>query len=177
MFVKGFLLGDGISGIYKFKSGIKFCWHINNLDFSLIQKLQRFCKDIWNDISFETYDIREPSQIYKISSCRKKIALEFKNFYTKKKEKRIPCEILNETVENRKWFLIGFYAVDRNRRNKQKNISFSQKNKITISGLNYLCQSLGLKTCISMRDDKFNIFDMISVRNQSDKKVHKIKNL
>ena len=73
--------------------------------------------------------------------------------------------------------MIGFYAADGNRRNKQKNISFSQKNKITISGLKYLCQSLGLKTCISMRVDKFNIFEMITVKNQSDEKVHKIKNL
>ena len=53
----------------------------------------------------------------------------------------------------------------------------TQKNKITISGLNYLCQSLGLKTCIGMRDDKFNIFHLITVNNISDKKVHKIVNL
>ena len=46
-----------------------------------------------------------------------------------------------------------------------------------MSGLNYLCQSLGLKTCISMRDDKFTIFQMITVKNQSDEKVCKIKNL
>ena len=46
-----------------------------------------------------------------------------------------------------------------------------------MSGLNYLCQSLELKTCISMRDDKFNIFDMISFKSQSDEKFHKIKNI
>ena len=46
-----------------------------------------------------------------------------------------------------------------------------------MSCLNYLCQSLVLKTCISMRDDKFNIFDMITVKNQSDDKVYKIRNL
>ena len=46
-----------------------------------------------------------------------------------------------------------------------------------MSGLNYLCQSPGLQTCISMRDDKFKIFQMIIVKNQSDEKVHKIINL
>ena len=46
-----------------------------------------------------------------------------------------------------------------------------------MSRLNYLCQSLGLKTCISMRDDKFKIFETITVQNQSDEKVHKIKNI
>ena len=177
MFVKGFFLGDGSSGIYNYKSGIKYCWHLNNSDFNLIEKQQRFCKEIWDDINFKIYDIRESSHIYRISSNKKKIALEFDKFYTKDKEKRIPCEIFNETVENRKWFLIGFYAADGNRKKKQKNISFSQKHKVTMSSLNYLCQSLGLKTCISMRDDKFNIFQMVTVKNQSDEKVHKIRNL
>ena len=46
-----------------------------------------------------------------------------------------------------------------------------------MSGQNYLCQSLGLKTCNSMRDGKFNKFEMITVKNQSDEKVHKIRNL
>ena len=38
-----------------------------------------------------------------------------------------------------------------------------------MSGLNYLCQS-GLNTCVSMRDEKINFFEMITVKNQSDKK-------
>ena len=177
MFVKGFFLGDGSSGIYNYKSGKKYCWHLNNLDFNLIEKLQRFCTEIWNDIDFKIYDIRESSNIYRISFSTKRLALEFDKFYTKDKEKRIPYNILNETLENKKWFLIGFYSADGNRKNKQKNISFSQKHKVTKSGLNYLCQSLGLKTCISMRDDKFNIFQMVTVKNQSDEKVHKIRNL
>ena len=75
MFVKGFFLGDGSSGIYKYKSGIKYCWHLKNLDFNLIQKLQRFCKDIWNDIYFKIYDIGESSNIYRISSNNKKTSL------------------------------------------------------------------------------------------------------
>ena len=127
MFVKSFFLGDGSSGIYNFESGKKFCWHLDDLDLSLIQKLQRFCRDIWEDMNFKIYDIRETSNIYRISSSKKKLALEFEEFYTKEKEKRIPCNILNETVEKRKWLIIGFYAADGNRRKKQKNFSFSQK--------------------------------------------------
>ncbi len=42
MFVMGFFLGDGSSGIY----GTKHCWHLNNLDFTLIEKLQRYCREI-----------------------------------------------------------------------------------------------------------------------------------
>ena len=58
-------------------------------------------------------------------------------------KKRIPDKILNETRANRKWFLIGFHSADGNKKSKQKDISFSQKHKITISDMNFLCQSLG----------------------------------
>ena len=150
---------------------------MNNLDFNLIQKLQRFCKDNWNNINFKIYDVRETSQVYGISVGRKYLALEFDKFYTKDKEKRIPNEILNESLENRKWFFIGFYAADGYKKHKYKNISLTQKHKITISGLNYLCQSLGLKTCIGIRDDKFNVLHINTVKNLSDKKVHKIINI
>ena len=136
MFVKGFFLGDGSSGIYNYKSGKKYCWHLNNLDFNLIEKLQRFCIEIWNDIDFKIYDIGESSNIYRISSNKKQLALDFDIFYTKDKEKRLPCNILNEKIENRKWFLNGFYSADGNRKNKQKNIPFSQKHKVTMTGLN-----------------------------------------
>ena len=71
MFVKGFFLGDGSSGIYKYKSGVKYCWHLNNLNFNIIEKLQRYCKEIWNE-DFKIYDIRESSHVYRISSGRKK---------------------------------------------------------------------------------------------------------
>ena len=59
---------------------------------------------------------------------------------------------------------------------EKENISLTQKHKITMSVLNYLCQSLGLKTCIGIRDDKFNVFHLNTVNNMSNKKVHKIIN-
>ena len=101
---------------------------------------------------------------------------EFDEVYANEEEKRIPEGILNESIDIKKWFLIGFYAADGNRKDKQKNVSFSQKYKILISGLNYLCQSLGLKTCFGMRDDKFNAFYLNTVMSASDEKVLKIIN-
>ena len=62
MFVKGFFLGDGSSGIYRYDK-IKYCWLLNNLDFNLIQKIKRFCKEIWNDIIFKKYDVKKTSQV------------------------------------------------------------------------------------------------------------------
>ena len=46
-----------------------------------------------------------------------------------------------------------------------------------MSGSNYLCQSLGLSTSIGMRDDKFDVFNLVKVKRMSDSKVHKIVNL
>ena len=46
-----------------------------------------------------------------------------------------------------------------------------------MSGLNFLCQSLGLNTSIGMRDDKFDVFNLVKVKRMCDAKVHKIVNL
>ena len=99
MFAKGFFLGDGSFGNCRYNR-IKYCWHLNILGFNLIQKIQRFCKDIWNDINFEIYDVRETSQVYRISVGTKNI------FILKIKKKRIPNEILNDSLENTKCFFL-----------------------------------------------------------------------
>ena len=72
IFVKGFYLGDGSSGIYIYGSGKKYCWHLKNLHFNLIEKLQRVCRENWNDLDFKIYDSRDSSHIFRISSSRKK---------------------------------------------------------------------------------------------------------
>ena len=119
---------------------------------------------------------RKGSYISKYFIRSEKISIEFDEVYANEKEKRIPEEKLNESIDIKKWFLIGFYAADGNRKDKQKNVSFSQKYKILISGLNYFCQSLGLKTCFGMRDDKVNAFYLNTVMSASDEKVLKIIN-
>ena len=48
---------------------------------------------------------------------------------------------------------------------------------MTISGLFFLCQSLGLQKSINMRDDNFNFFEVNTVKKQSNEKIHKNKNV
>ena len=103
MFNNGFNSGYGASGIYNYKKGVKHCWHFKKLDFGSQEKSQRFCKEVRSDVNFKSLDIRESSQIYRRASV-KKTALEFDESYTKEKEKRIPDNISNESIENRKWF-------------------------------------------------------------------------
>ena len=155
---------------------MKNCWHLKNFDISLIEKLQRFFEEVWDDTIFKIYYVRKTSPVFKMSSGRKKLALEFDNFFTKYKEKRTPYDILNETQENKKWFFIGFYAADGFKRNKRNFLSLHQKTKITMSTINFLCQSLRLQTSIKTKDDKFNTFVSNIVKKQSDEKIHKIEN-
>ena len=92
MFVKLFFLGDESSRICIYNSKVKVCWHSNNQDFNLIQKLRRFHKEIWIGIDFKRYDVRKSSYVFRLSVSRKNVALQFAKFYTKDKEKRIPNE-------------------------------------------------------------------------------------
>ena len=149
---------------------MKYCWTLTNSDFNIIEKLKRYSDEIWSE-NLKIYDIRESSHVCRTASGKKKFALEFDEFYTFEKEKRIPDYILNESIENRKWFLIGFYAA-----NGHRNNSSTQKHKISKSGLNYLCQSLGLKTCIGMRIDQINVFYLNAVKKLVDKKFHEFVN-
>ena len=60
--------------------------------------------------------------------------------------------------------LMGFMQLTDIKKSKYKNNSISQKHKSTLSNIIFLCQSLGLKTCTSMRDDKFIIFEMFAFK-------------
>ena len=86
MFVEGFVLGNGTSRIYSYKSGMKYCWHLNILDFNLFEKSQRFCKEVWNEKTFKIFDVRESRFVYRISSGLKNLALEFDKLFTEKRK-------------------------------------------------------------------------------------------
>ena len=81
IFGSRFFLGDGSSGHYRCKT-IIYCWHLINLDFNLIQKLQRYCTESWNGLDCKIYHVRKTSQLYRISATRKNMASEFDKFYT-----------------------------------------------------------------------------------------------
>ena len=97
------------------------------------------------------------SKVYRIvpKGDIKSMALKFENFYTNEKEKYIPSYVLNNTDNYRKFFFYGFYHADGR---KDRNITYSQKSKITNSCLSYLVQSLGYSINMNSRIDKPNIF-------------------
>ena len=81
---------------------MKYCWHLMNLDFNLIGKLKRHCKQNWKDVKFKIDDIPESSHKYRKSAGKKNLALETDNFCTESREKRNTYTSLNETEKSRK---------------------------------------------------------------------------
>lgn len=150
-FVWGFFLAYGTSGKYNFHSCIKYIWSITKCDLTILNKLKRYLQ------------ITEPNFNFKIEKCKNKVnktkyrlvprgvnkilvekyrAL----FYDKRKYKTVPTQILNASLEIRKWFFDGYYGdcykkilEDEGRR------SFCCKGKITAQGLYYIAKSIGYK--------------------------------
>ena len=73
MFVKWFFLEDRSSRNHKIKSGVEYCWHLVILAFKLLEKLQRSCTEVWNDVNLKLLDIRKSGLICRIIS-----SIEFK---------------------------------------------------------------------------------------------------
>ena len=86
MYVKGFFLGDGTSGIYTYNNKKKYCWTLNNSDFNIIEKLKRYSDEIWNE-NLKIYDIRESSHVYRIASGKKDLLWNLMNFTLLKRKK------------------------------------------------------------------------------------------
>ena len=66
MFIKSFGLGDGSSGKYNFRKGVRLCWQLNGSVFVSIEKLQRCFIETWTDVKFKISDRRESFRIYAI---------------------------------------------------------------------------------------------------------------
>ena len=172
-FIEGFFLGDGSSGFYNYTSGIKYTWYLCNQDLEILNKLMKYCKEVYRQ-DFKIIDVMKSSQVYRIIPIGniKSLALEYENFYTNRKEKYIPSYVMNNNYTYRKFFFYGFYHADGC---KSNFISYSQKSKITNSCLSFLIQSLGYSINLNSRKDKPNIFNNLINDKQITNKVKKIE--
>ena len=178
-FIEGFFLADGTSGIYKTKKyGVKYSWNISKQNLELLNECLEYCKEIY-PTDFKIIDCMNSSQVYRIvpKGNIKIMAFKFDKFYHDKKEKYIPHKILNKDYNYRLFFFRGFYAGDGGKTGPNANFGFSQKNKITISCLNYLVTSLGYNTNINTRLDKPNIFSINITMKKQIANVKKISSL
>jgi hypothetical protein len=182
-FLKGFFMGDGTSGIYHYIKGTKCSWSLSNQDLNLLKRFQKYCNEVYPHVNFKIYDTMKSSSVYKLNAGCKFMAEKYEEFYcpaivksnVSTKEKQVPYYLFDSPYNLRIWFFLGFYAADGAKKySRQKQISFSQKGKLAISGLNLLASSLGFNMNVSIRKDKPNIFKLTHTKKDLTEEVKHI---
>lgn len=137
----GLFVADGSCGKYKYPSGVKYSWAINNQNLDYLKIAKQRLEEIYVDKKFKILETMESSNVYKLIPIGglKDITLKYRNlFYNKENYKRIPDEIINASKEVRKLFTDGYYAGDGDKDQSQKINRFDNKGKIGSAGLFYL---------------------------------------
>ena len=93
----------------------------------------------------------------------------FDQFYDKERRKKIPNNIFLWDKKSRLEFFKGFIAGDGDH-NKEGNISFSQKNLITINGLLWLVNDIYPNFSIRQRENKYGKWFCCSILKNKDKR-------
>ena len=172
-FLYGFFFGDGSCGIY----GSKYTWALNNNDINLCMILQSLGSEIYNQ-DFKILDTIESSGVYKIVPVGtiKEHVINYRNmFYNNLKEKIVPLEILNGTLDIKFAFISGYFMADGYKNTIE--LTFSNKGKQGTSMLYYLFKSIGLNVSINTRNDKPNIYKLTCSSNPQRKLCCEIKKI
>jgi len=107
---------------------------------------------------------------------RKDICIKYRNmFYNSLREKKIPKEILNSSIEIQKAFLEGFYAGDGNKGIRTTD-NFDGEYKCQLMGLFQILQNCGYKPSINCSDKKLNVYKIL-MSKEYNKPEHRIKKI
>ena len=177
-FIEGMFYGDGSCGCYDTNYGKKNTWAINNQDLNLLTLCKCFLEDIYN-IKFKILDTLNSSGVYKLVPIKniKFMVNEFRSRFYHDKNKTLPDYILNSEYNIRKYFFVGYYCADGDRKSECKNIRISNKGKIGTSQLYYLMKSIGYNVSVNIRSDKMEIYRLTASHNSMRKKYNKIKKI
>ena len=187
--VWGFFQGDGSTGSYNCKSGIKNSWALNNNN---LERLNYF-KDILElvePIKFEILDTLKSSGVYKLvpKGSIKYMVDKYRNlFYYQKdcnadgdKYKIVPNCILNASKEIKMAYWKGYYEAD-GAKTGSKNVnnpSFAVKGKIGAQCMYYLMRSLDYDMYINLdnheKKQEIYSFNQIKDLNRNKFDVKKI---
>lgn len=180
-FIYGFFYGDGSCGFYNCKSGDKYSWAINNSNTEYNNLLVDLLGSVYGE-EFKILDTIKSSGVYKIvpSTGNKKYVLEYRHqFYNYKKYKIVPDEILNAQDDIKESFLAGYFLADGYKcdNTKCKNLTFHNKGKIGIFGINYLFKSLGYNCSLNDRSDKKNVYRLLATPKKLRKSQTQVKGI
>ena len=184
-YVMGLFFADGTCGTYEWKYEYKnknrpkaytynrtsISWAISNTNLDYLNK----AKDVLTNIYGYEFKIIECSykgtfnstkQHYKLivngNTAVKDFVDKYRNLFYEhfdtetKAEKRIPIEILNNTLENRQEFFNGFYDGDGAKTSECKFMDVNSK--ITSQGIFMLCRSLGYEVSINHNIKKPTVY-------------------
>lgn len=174
----GFFYGDGSCGYYDCASGKKSSWALNNTNLDFLEKAKKELESFY-PFRFKILDTLESSGVYKLVPSGvgiKDFVEEWRSyFYSPRRQKKVPDDILNASNETIKIFMEGYYAADGD---KQKGIyRFDNKGGIGAAGLLYLCNRLGYSTSINIREDKPDIYRVNATKGKQRRSANKIKKI
>jgi len=157
-YVKGFFFGDGSCGRYTCANGQKKATlALNNQNLVFLGK----CVEIFNyhhdDVKLKIIDTLASSGVYKAVAVGNVLPLVIKwrkEFYSSRKHKKVPQNILNGDRHAKLAFMQGYYAADGDKTYKR----LSNKGQIGTQGLYLLLQDLGYNISVNVRPDKELIY-------------------
>jgi DNA polymerase elongation subunit (family B) len=180
--IMGFFFGDGSCGLYNCKSGKKASWALNNASEHLIETYVSLCKKVYKDYEWVVMPTLKSSGVFKISPRKTKYGsiVSFVKRYREmmyfEKNKIIPSQILNNSLEIRNAFFQGLYDAD-----GDKDINgytrIDQKSQISAANICLLAQSLGYSTSLNTRQDKPDIYRVTMTKCSQRKNPNAIKKI
>ena len=185
-YVMGLFWADGTSGIYscdyKYKpktrpneytfKRVTYSWSISNTNYEFLSKSLNILAKHY-DYEFKIIK-RGYKKAYKLivnGGIKTKEFVEkyTKLFYDKNRNKKIPEQILNSSIETRELFFKGYYDGDRKGKEKRGIERFDICGKIGSHCMFLLCKSLGYKVSINNRLDKPNVYTLVLTKEHQQK--------
>lgn len=156
-YVKGFFFGDGSCGRYDCPSGKKASFALNNQNLAYLNKCVEIFNNQYTDVKLKIIDTLASSGVYKAVATGNVLSLVNiwrEDFYSSRKYKKVPQDILNGDRATKLAFMQGYYAADGDKTYNR----MSNKGQIGSQGLYLLLSDLGYKTSVNVRSDKELIY-------------------
>lgn len=177
----GLFYGDGSCGRYNVGTrDVKSSWAINNLNLDFLRRAQDELNREYPQFTFKILQTVESSGVYKLVCTGEGMHLFVKRwrelFYTARKQKRVPSEILNASLENVNLFMHGYYDADGDKDSNGYR-RFDNKGEIGAAALLFLSHRQGYQCSINNRKDKPDIYRVTCSKNKQRKIGNAIKRI
>lgn len=193
----GLFYGDGSCGEdpevtgYGEKEKTKYSWAINNLNKDFLNRAKDELEAYYPALKFNILDTVKSTGVYKLvpngqneykkGEPKKYGVRDLVNqwrplFYTSRKQKIVPVDVLNAPMEKLELFMDGYYAADGDK-DIRGYYRFDNKGSVGAAGLLYLAFRMGYSTSINTRKDKPEIYRVTCTKKPQRKSQTAIKKI